>query len=113
MCRRVDYLPLEIYKRLERDKPSYTVAGSGGGGTHVYHWDEPRALTNRERARLQTFPDQYQFVGGRDSVRRQIGMAVPVEGAEVVFSALFKSFLGVDYETTHTNLPRSVASVLS
>src|SRR5699024_5238300 len=28
----------QIYKRLEPDKPSYTVTGSGGGGTHVYHW---------------------------------------------------------------------------
>ena len=44
-----------IYKRLDPNKPSYTVTGSGGGGTHMYHWDEPRALTNRERARLQTF----------------------------------------------------------
>lgn len=37
----------QIYKRLDPDKPSYTVTGSGGGGTHIYHWDEPRALTNR------------------------------------------------------------------
>lgn len=48
----------QIYKRLDPDKPAYTVTGSGGGGgTHVYHWKENRALTNRERARLQTFPD--------------------------------------------------------
>ena len=33
--------------------------GSGGGGTHLYHWSENRALTNRERARLQTFDDDY------------------------------------------------------
>lgn len=37
----------QIYKRLDPDRPSYTVTGSGGGGTHIYHWDEPRALTNR------------------------------------------------------------------
>ncbi len=55
----------QIYKRLHPDKPSYTVTGSGGGGTHVYHWSEPRALTNRERARLQTFPDWFKFSGGR------------------------------------------------
>ncbi|MFQ3588005.1 MAG: DNA (cytosine-5-)-methyltransferase, partial [Fimbriimonadaceae bacterium] len=53
----------QIYKRLHPDEPSYTVTGSGGGGTHMYHWDENRALTNRERARLQGFPDSYQFVG--------------------------------------------------
>ena len=52
-----------IYKRLDPSKPSYTVTGSGGGGTHIYHWDEPRALTNRERARLQTFPDKFIFYG--------------------------------------------------
>lgn len=95
----------QIYKRLERDKPSYTVTGSGGGGTHVYHWEEPRALTNRERARLQTFPDSFQFVGGKDSIRKQIGMAVPVEGAQVIFTALFKSFLGIPYASTPSNMP--------
>ena len=51
----------QIYKRLDPTLPSYTITGSGGGGTHVYHWLEPRALTNRERARLQTFPDDYRF----------------------------------------------------
>ena len=53
----------QIYKRLDPNKPAYTVTGSGGGGTHVYHWKEPRALTNRERARLQTFPDDFKFHG--------------------------------------------------
>ena len=69
----------QIYKRLDPDKPSYTVTGSGGGGTHIYHWEEPRALTNRERARLQTFPDDFEFLGSKESVRKQIGMAVPAE----------------------------------
>ena len=58
------------------DKPSYTVTGSGGGGTHVYHWEENRALTNRERARIQTFPDDFEFVGSKESVKKQIGMAL-------------------------------------
>lgn len=75
----------QIYKRLQPDKPSYTVTGSGGGGTHLYHWEEPRALTNRERARLQSFPDSFVFSGGKESVRKQIGMAVPPEGARVIF----------------------------
>lgn len=87
----------QIYRRLHPDKPSYTVTGSGGGGTHVYHWEEPRALTNRERARLQTFPDDFVFEGNKESVRRQIGMAVPVKGAQVIFEALIKSFAGIDY----------------
>lgn len=87
----------QIYKRLHPNKPSYTITGSGGGGTHVYHWRENRALTNRERARLQTFPDNYEFIGGKESVRKQIGMAVPPDGAAVIFEAVFKSLLGIKY----------------
>ena len=96
----------QIYKRLQADKPSYTITGSGGGGTHVYHWSEPRALTNRERARLQTFPDNFLFKGSKESVRKQIGMAVPVEGAAVVFEALFKCFAGQNYESVEPNLKK-------
>jgi len=55
----------QIYKRLDPNKPAYTVTGSGGGGTHIYHWAENRALTNRERARLQTFPDDFIFCGSK------------------------------------------------
>lgn len=81
----------QIYKRLKPDEPSYTVTGSGGGGTHVYHWEENRSLTNRERARLQSFPDSFVFSGGKESVRRQIGMAVPPEGARHIFRAILKT----------------------
>lgn len=94
----------QIYKRLDPDKPAYTVTGSGGGGTHIYHWDEPRALTNRERARLQTFPDTYEFKGSKESVRRQIGMAVPCEGARVIFEAILKTFAGIDYPSMDANI---------
>lgn len=80
-----------IYKRLDSSKPAYTVTGSGGGGTHVYHYKENRALTNRERATLQTFPFTYNFVGGKESIRRQIGMAVPVLGAKKIMRAVKKA----------------------
>lgn len=94
----------QIYKRLDPDKPSYTVTGSGGGGTHIYHWSEPRALTNRERARLQTFPDSYVFVGSKESVRKQIGMAVPCKGAKIIFEAILKSFAHIDYPSVEPNI---------
>ena len=94
----------QIYKRLDPDKPSYTVTGSGGGGTHIYHWEEPRALTNRERARLQTFPDTYEFKGSKESVRKQIGMAVPCRGAQIIFEAILKCFAGIDYPSTNANI---------
>jgi len=98
----------QIYKRLDPNKPAYTVTGSGGGGTHVYHWSEPRALTNRERARLQTFPDSFQFCGAKESVRKQIGMAVPPRGAKVILEALLKSIAGVDYEHIDNNIKTEV-----
>ena len=94
----------QIYKRLDPDKPSYTVTGSGGGGTHIYHYSEPRALTNRERARLQTFPDDYVFEGSKESVRKQIGMAVPSKGAKVIFEAILKTFAGEEYESIEANI---------
>ena len=94
----------QIYKRLEANKPAYTVTGSGGGGTHVYHWSEPRALTNRERARLQTFPDNFRFYGSKESVRKQIGMAVPVRGVKIIFEAILKSFANIHYESITPNI---------
>lgn len=69
-----------IYRRLHRDKAAYTVLASGGGGTWGYHYDKPRTLTNRERARLQSFPDDLVFSGSTTEVRRQIGNAVPPVG---------------------------------
>lgn len=94
----------QIYKRLDPDKPAYTVTGSGGGGTHIYHWQESRALTNRERARLQTFPDSYVFIGSKESVRRQIGMAVPCDGARIIFEAILNSFAGIEYPWIKPNI---------
>lgn len=94
----------QIYRRLDPDKPSYTVTGSGGGGTHMYHWSELRALTNRERARLQTFPDNYEFLGSKESVRKQIGMAVPCRGARIIFEAILKTFAGIDYPSQEAKL---------
>ena len=89
----------QIYRRLDSSKPSYTITGSGGGGTHVYHWSENRALTNRERARLQTFPDDFVFCGNKESVRKQIGMAVPCDGAQIILEALLKTFEGKQYKS--------------
>lgn len=87
----------QIYKRLDPDKPSYTLTGSGGGGTHGYHWFENRALTNRERARIQTFPDNFVFKGSKESVRKQIGMAVSPLMAKIIFETVLKTMAGVEY----------------
>ena len=94
----------QIYKRLDPNKPSYTITGSGGGGTHGYHWLEPRALTNRERARIQTFPDSFVFTGSKEKVRRQIGMAVPPLLSQVIFSHILMTFAGINYPSIAANI---------
>lgn len=79
-----------IYKRLDPKLPSDTVVN-----VRKSMWIHPisnRAVSAREAARLQSFPDDYIFYGTKDSVYQQIGNAVPpVLGraiAEVVLSLL-------------------------
>ena len=93
----------QIYRKLDPNKPAYTVTAAGGGGTFMYHWTD-RELTNRERARIQTFPDNYEFVGNYSSVRKQIGMAVPCKLSEIVISAILNCFAGIDYPSVKANM---------
>lgn len=93
----------QIYRKLDPDKPAYTVTAAGGGGTFMYHWTD-RELTNRERARIQTFPDDYVFTGKYSSVRRQIGMAVPCRLANIVTKAVLNSFAGIEYPWIEPNM---------
>ena len=93
----------QIYRKLDPEKPAYTVTAAGGGGTFMYHWTD-RELTNRERARLQTFPDDYAFYGKYSSVRKQIGMAVPCMLSEIVATAVLNTFAGIEYQWVEANL---------
>ncbi len=52
-----------VYRRLHPDKPSITIIAAGGGGAWGYHYQENRPLTNRERARLFGYPDDFIFEG--------------------------------------------------
>ncbi|MDR1816630.1 MAG: DNA cytosine methyltransferase [Puniceicoccales bacterium] len=51
------------------------------------------------------FPDDYEFCGSKESVRKQIGMAVPCKGAQVIFEAILKTFAQIDYETVEAKFP--------
>ena len=81
-----------VYRRLNRNKPSTTIIAGGGGGTWGYHYEEPRPLTNRERARLFGYPDDFVFEGSITEVRRQIGNSVPPVAAQVVAEHLIPAF---------------------
>lgn len=86
-----------VYRRIHRNEPAKTIIAGGGGGTWGYHYPEPRALTNRERARLQTFPDNFVFEGSFTEIRRQIGNAVPPAGVRLLVKEINNLFTG-NYE---------------
>lgn len=67
------------YSRLKSDEPAVAITSnmSKPSSARCVHPFEDRGLTPREGARLQTFPDSYQFDGGLQSIRKQIGNAVP------------------------------------
>lgn len=66
------------YKRLYMDRPSWTVTAHLAKDcyTHI-HPTQPRTITIREAARLQSFPDDFRFFGNVGDRYRQIGNAVP------------------------------------
>lgn len=72
-------------RELKWDEPSPTITGRGGGsGGPVIH-NHPslkRRLTVRECARIQTFPDSFEFSGSISSMYRQLGNAVPCKFSE-------------------------------
>ena len=66
-------------RRLSYDEPSLTLTCSPAQKqTERCHPEETRPLTVREYARIQTFPDEWEFVGSMTNQYKQIGNAVPV-----------------------------------
>lgn len=93
-----------LYGRLDPARPSYTINTqfmnvTTGCYTHPY---EDRALSVREGARLQTFPDHYEFVGTITSKARQIGNAVPPLMGSVLGSAIAQQIEGPDATRVRT-----------
>lgn len=76
-------LPLELqqtrkvhiaWTRMDSKKPCFTI---DAGHFHHFHYRANRVPTVRESARLQSFPDDFEFLGGKTSQLRQVGNAVP------------------------------------
>lgn len=80
-------------RRLSMDEPSLTLTcAPAQKQTERCHPYETRPLTIREYARIQTFPDEWEFCGTLSSKYRQIGNAVPVNLAYAVGRALIRLF---------------------
>lgn len=78
-------------RRLSLDEPSLTLTCSPAQKqTERCHPTETRPLTVREYARIQTFPDDWQFAGRMASQYKQIGNAVPVNLAWAIGRALVR-----------------------
>jgi DNA (cytosine-5)-methyltransferase 1 len=83
---------LKLSKRL----PSWTIQAQPGPAIGPFHC-ENRRLSVEELARLQTFPKRLKFVGGRMSIQKQLGNAVPSLLAEVLARAIAEQFFGVEF----------------
>ncbi|EHR95553.1 DNA (cytosine-5-)-methyltransferase [Staphylococcus epidermidis] len=69
------------YIKYKSDEPSIPVTGDM---RKVFHYSQNRALTSRELARIQTFPDDFIFKGTSINVQQQIGNAVPPKLAKLI-----------------------------
>lgn len=75
-------------RRLHPDRPAFTILANSGSGYLEYHYEHLRSLTNRERARLFGYADDFFFCGAMGSVRRQIGNSVPPGGMPAFAEAI-------------------------
>lgn len=73
-------------RRLDGEQPSKAITSNAH--TEFLHPTEDRYITLQECARLQTFPDDYRFMGGQMDCARLIGNAVPPRLAEVIATQL-------------------------
>jgi DNA (cytosine-5)-methyltransferase 1 len=80
-------------KRLVEENPSWTVLAHIGMDGYMYiHPTENRTLSVREAARIQSFPDDFEFIGNQQETYVQVGNAVPTLMAMRIAESVFESF---------------------
>ncbi len=96
----------DVYGRLSWSKPAITIthyARNPASGRFI-HPEQDRGLTMREAARLQGFPDRFEFTGTFDDVFRQIGEAVPPPMALAIAQSVAASLRGDGSDLTDETL---------
>jgi DNA (cytosine-5)-methyltransferase 1 len=79
------------YFKIDENSVSKTITSHMKQDCNMYiHPDQPRGLSPREAARIQTFPDDYTFMGANNTWYAQIGNAVPVKLAQVIGEEIIK-----------------------
>jgi DNA (cytosine-5)-methyltransferase 1 len=91
-----DDIPLSIrpksgdirkYIRYNSNEPSVCVTGDM---RKIFHYEQNRALTVRELAKLQSYPDDFVFKGSKISQQQQVGNSVPPKMAEALAESIIK-----------------------
>lgn len=87
------------YYKLDPNKPSRTIVAhlAMDNNGYVHYGDTPRGITPREAARIQSFPDWYEFKGSFSNQFKQIGNAVPPLIAKTLF-AIISDFINGDFK---------------
>lgn len=79
------------WTRMDSHKPCFTI---DTGHNHHFHYKENRVPTVRESARIQSFPDAFEFIGIKTSQLKQVGNAVPPLLAKAVGESIIKMLEG-------------------
>ena len=91
--------------KLHPNRPSWTIQAQPGSAIGPFHWNN-RRLTMREMARIQTFPDDVEILGGISQVQKQIGNAVPSAIGELLGKEIRKQFFGDEVDDGLTLIPK-------
>lgn len=86
----------DVMGRLRENEPSVTIRtefDKPEKGRYL-HPTENRVITHFEAARLQGFPDYFEWIGSKPKIARQIGNAVPVQMAKAIGTAVMRAVAG-------------------